>query len=234
MPTIGAFRVIFESVPMLDRFLILLCFSLAGCSGSRWAREDPVYAAKYSEHSDDLLKMAKQSIDARHVAGRSGYRFAADYGEDPSTVVAGIGAFKFPSAWSEYYGALDAVAGTESKWLFGGAEAGVRIHSPSRLSPFVGVGGQIGIDSTELLFRDDDEDGFFEDGDDEARVYGALLPEAGLHFWLTAKTRVTASARYSLSAAANGENNQQWLFGISVSKLHGEHDRYAEEEIIFD
>ena len=60
--------------------LVLLALFASGCQSwswpisSKWALDDPDYAAKYSEPygEDKTLRMLKQSVDARHIHGKGG------------------------------------------------------------------------------------------------------------------------------------------------------------------
>ena len=201
--------------------LVLLCAS-CGCTGSRWARSDPTYAAKYKHHSDNLLQMSKQASDARFIEGRSGVYAGADYGNSPGTAGGSIGFLTFPQSWFELRGGLMGLAGTGDEDLFGGVDIGARMHSPSRLSPFAGIGGQIAYNEKDLRYDnlDNDDDGLFDEPDEEdiSSYYAAVLPEAGVHFWVTPRIRLTASGRYSISSS--GRDDDQWLFGLSFSFLN--------------
>ena len=183
--------------------------SLSGCTGSRWARSDPNYAAKYPVHSSNLLQMAKQASDARHIKGRSGGYVNSTVGDSPSIVNGEIGMTSFPSSYSEIRGGLFGALGHHQTLAVGGVSGSVRLHSPTRLSPFVGIGGQIA--------GGEKPEGWFSEEISEPVGYFAGVFESGVHYWVTPNTRLTGFANFT--APSTGRRNDQWTFGVGFTWL---------------
>ena len=198
------------------------CAVSCGCAGSRWAKSDPVYAAKYSRHSNNVLKTAKQAIDARHVRDRGGFGVATTVGPDPLTLGGELSAFSYSKPWLEARGGLMGVAGTGDANLFGGLTAGLRIQTPSRLAPFAGVGAFLGggeRDATDDGIDNDNDCCIDEPGEDEDEYFASVFPEVGAHFWLNPRVRLTTSAAYHVTTS--GRDDDQWLLGVAISFLSG-------------
>jgi hypothetical protein len=81
---------------------------LMGCTGSRWAKDDPDYAAKYPTHTDNVAKTVKQAIDARHLRDKGGVYAAVSGRDDPTAMGGEVGIFVTPRrSWSAVVGWLD-------------------------------------------------------------------------------------------------------------------------------
>jgi hypothetical protein len=201
--------------------LVIVGLSVAGCSGSRWARDDVDYARKYAHHTDEPLRVAKQAVDARHVIGKHGLYGGFAGRSDPMGAGAEVGVFVYPRSWSEIRvgGALLAHDGEEP--LSGGALAGVRLQTPSRLAPFVGMGGYLGWSGFQDVSMDgvDNDDDLFidESGERELDFVFAAVPEAGLHYWINSRLRLTGSADYRF--ATDGRDADSLYYGISLALL---------------
>ncbi|HMP07358.1 MAG TPA: hypothetical protein PJ982_13485, partial [Lacipirellulaceae bacterium] len=212
----------FRAKPMPLR-MVLLCAALAatGCSGSRWARDDLDYARKYPQHSDDMLQTTKQAVDARHVHGKHGFYAGFAGREEPRGAGAEAGVFMYPRSWMETRVGGAILAHDGDKPLSGGALAGVRVQPPTRLAPFVGLGGYVGWSG----FRDASMDGLDNDGDGLVDEWGeydlefvvAVVPEAGVHYWINSRLRLTASADYRL--ASDGRDADALYYGVSLALL---------------
>lgn len=194
----------------------------AGCTGSRWARSNRDYAKKYSQHSDNVVQMGKQAIDARHVAGDGGhYAGVAARGDSPFALGAQVGQFVYPPGLNGAVETRVGLAGLVAEGdrpVTGGIELGARVQSPTRLAPFVGVGVYGGLVPEFNIGSGHDSDGYF-DGDDghDTKGVAALVPEAGAHFWITPQWRLTASAAYYVTS-----NNDESAFptvAISLAYL---------------
>ncbi|QDT01317.1 hypothetical protein [Adhaeretor mobilis] len=202
--------------------LLLTCWCTAGCSGSRWAKSDLDYAAKYPRHTDDLARTTKQAIDARHVYGKRGAYAGAIARNQPASAGAQVGVFAYPQSYLETYGGLAGLLqeGSDTA-ISGGVEVGARLQTPTRLAPFVGVNGYLGYwpfgDGKDG--RDNNGNGFVDEDaeDDGGEVVFAAKPEAGLHFWLTPRLRLTGSAGYQF--VAEGSEPDSLTYGISLSLL---------------
>ena len=84
----------------------------------------------------------------------------------------------------------------------GGAEAGVRLHAPTRLTPYVGVSTELGFSGFHM--------GHLQNGvgttttpEVVTRLSGlaAVAPEAGMSYWLTPTTRINAGVSYFYAAS---------------------------------
>lgn len=200
--------------------LVLAACSCGGCAGSRWAKSDAAYAAKYRHHSDNPLHMVKQSMDARFMGNRGGYGIATNLGTDPGTLGGEVTAFQYVGHSLEVRGGLVGLAGTGNENLFGGFTSGARLQTPTRLAPFVGIGGLAaggerdvsddGIDNDNNLVVD-------EMGEDLSEYFASVFPEVGAHFWITPRVRLTTSAAYHLTTT--GRDDDQWMFGVGLSIL---------------
>ncbi|TWT85492.1 hypothetical protein Pla123a_02990 [Posidoniimonas polymericola] len=192
-----------------------------GCTGSRWGRSHPSYAAKYPRHTGNLARMAKQAVDARHVAGETGLYSGVSGRDEPAGGAVHLGGFHYP----EYLnGAVETRLGIQGvgvpnkDFFSGGFECGARLQSPSRLAPFVGIGGYAGGNEKDDG-RDNNGNGYidedFEKNDTSYDV--AVIPEVGVHFWTTPYIRTSASASYYVTSA--GGDSDFMLYGVSLSVL---------------
>ncbi|MBN1910689.1 MAG: hypothetical protein JW818_13165 [Pirellulales bacterium] len=205
----------------------LLGVLLSGCGSSRWAMDDPDYAAKYSKpyaRRGKLCRMAKQMIDARHVSGKSGRYIGTSVAGDPVAVGGQAGAFGYLSPEVSTHVALAGVAGTAAEDMFVGLDTGLRFQPPTRFAPFVGGGFFLGYNEKEVLASDDlidnDDDGTIDEWREMKTTYhflGAVYPEIGAHFWLDGTTRLTASGSYYVNTT--GRANDFWFFGLYFSKI---------------
>lgn len=189
---------------------------------------DPDYAEKYSQpYGDDKpLRMLKQMVDARHLNEKSGWTLGGGAGGAPATAGGKLGGFYHMASWLELDYALTGMAGTGAQDWFIGPEVGLRVQSPTRVAPFAGVGGFLGInrfyENADGDGVDNDDDGFtdeFGEQDKNYKAFTAVYPEVGVHAWLTGKTRLTASARYYVTE--EGRDDDFWFVGFSISRLFG-------------
>lgn len=200
---------------------VALLVVAAGCSGSRWAKEDIDYSQKYPRHTDDVAKVAKQAIDARHVIGKRGAYAGFAGSDEPAGYGAEAGLFVYPRSWLETRigGALLAHEGEHV--LSGGGTVGARVQTPSRLAPFAGVNGYLGYAGSRSADKDgadNDGDGDVDEfGEDETNFVGAIAPELGVHYWLTSRVRLTGSADYRLTS--DGRGNDSLFYGLSLAVL---------------
>jgi hypothetical protein len=212
--------------------LAIAAGTLTGCStwhwpvSSKWATDDPDYAAKYSEPygKDQSVRIAKQLIDARHLSGKSGAAFAVGASGGPAAVSGEIGAFFYPQEWIEVGGGLTGIAGTGAESMFAGPEVRARLVVPARLSPFVGVGAYAGVNwfdqPAENDGIDNDDDLFVDEiGETKDSVNGFLsvYPEVGMHLWANGTWRLTGSARYYVST--EGRDADFWYFGLALGRV---------------
>lgn len=202
---------------------------VGGCS-SRWAMDVPEYNAKYSrpypeDELETLARKAKQSADARFVAGRSG-AYAGGAGQtDPGAAGAELGVFHYFDEHTEGRASLAWLASSAADNSFLGANLGARVQTPSRVAPFAGVGMFGGYsDVTEAADndrRDNDDDGAIDELGEEKTtidgVLGAVNPEVGVHFWMTSQLRLTASASYYITT--EGRDHDFWMYGVNLGWL---------------
>lgn len=201
---------------------MLVLISLPGCAlapgrkmlSSRWAMGDADYRLKYGKpyrRSKKLPRMAKQMVDARHVAGKSGVTSGLTASGHPFAVGAQLGGFHYPTAWSEARLALTGSIQEGEQDLMAGAAAGVRLQPPTRLAPFIGVEGFAGLGVFSGWLDDDDCDC------QRTEALATIGPEAGVHYWLNARARLTGSAGYRVTTS--GRDFDHWYYGISLSLL---------------
>ncbi len=217
----------------LPLFAMLCVVATSGCtlpSGilrSRWAMDDPDYAAKYAEGAEktDIRGKLKQAVDARFQNGSSGMFVSGGAYVRPDSQ-SGMGAIdvgveSYVTSYLTTRGSLTLFAGGGD--LFTGLDLGMRLQSPSRLAPFAGAGTFAGY-AREVVPADDDwidndEDGFIDEhGEDRERFSGFLLavyPEVGTHFWWTPNIRLTGFGRYLVTT--EGRDDDDWLIGGGVA-----------------
>jgi len=199
--------------------LTALVIASVGCQGSRWARSDPKYADKYDRHTGNLLKMTKQAIDARHVEGRGGVYSSVVMSDDPVVGGAQVGAFAYPPGLDgavETRGALAVLVAEGDAPVSIGIDLGARLQSPSRLAPFAGIGAYGGYLPSPGDFIDvlSDEPVL----DDDTKFIGAIYPEVGVHYWLTPRWRLTASASHYFTTI--DPQPDFTVFGLSLARLN--------------
>jgi hypothetical protein len=209
----------------MARLVLIAAILFSGCAGlgtSRWAMDDPAYAQKYSkpyEPGEKLPRMAKQSVDARFVDGQTGAYGGAGYASNPTSVGGQLGLFVYLKSWIEWRLGLAGLLGTGAESAFGGVEAGFRVQTPTRLAPFVGLGGFVGANR----FDDPSADsGAFpppEQKNSETESLAALVPEIGMHFWLTERHRLTPAGSYYVTT--DGRDHDFWLVGLQYGLLFG-------------
>lgn len=203
--------------------LAFACLLFTGCNGSRWAKSDLVYARKYPNHSDNVVKMAKQAIDARQVAGRSGFYIDGHGGGGPAAGGASLGAYHYHDP-PKLRGAIETRLGfaalgvndigpsRDQNQLSGGFELGARVQTPTRLAPFAGIGGYMGLS---------------EESDYEDELLAAIYPEIGIHYWVNPNLRITGFARHYFASNSTFTNNydsgsrEYQTFGVSLAFLGG-------------
>ena len=210
----------------------LLLVAMPGCMSSRWAMDDPDYSGKYSRpYGPDVgkkaVRMAKQSVDARHVAQKGGIYTAGIYQRDPSSVGGEIGVFSYPVPFAEGHVGIMGIGGTAQKNLFLGLNGGVRVQTPTRIAPFAGVGAFGGFSAAEtmtFLMADEndpmhDHYGYGYEDETNASAIAGIYPELGVHCWLTSRLRISGSA--SCYVTTTGREHDSWAFGLTLSRLVG-------------
>lgn len=223
----------------LVRTIVLLALSplLCGCAqdrlfSSRWAMDDPDYAAKYGhpyagDTKDKWLRMTKQAVDSRFVAGKSGTQIGARFHGHPFYGGGELGMFHYNTSWLSTHASL---AGLLSEgrpdWTVGG-DLGLQAEIPARVAPYVGIGTYLGYWTRTTPADNDgidnDDDGFIDERTEKRKdldgFLNAVYPEAGIRAWLTPSTRITAGARYYITS--EGRDHDSWVYGISIGTLFG-------------
>ncbi|QDT39548.1 hypothetical protein [Stratiformator vulcanicus] len=212
--------------------LTLLIGSVIGCTGSgksRWAMSDALYRDKWGKpyehsklHPDSLKRRLVQANDATFVKQRTGVTVGGFGADQPVAAGAEFGLVYFPASWVEARGTLAGVIAEGAETANGGLNLALRAHSPTRLSPFVGVGSYIGAGKRTLSAEDDQRD---NDGDlfideageesEESHGFLTIYPEAGLHYWLSPSFRLTGSAAYHVTS--QGRDADFLAFGLSIT-----------------
>jgi hypothetical protein len=200
---------------------------IGGCHGSRWARRDADYRAKYDQHRDQPLQVVKQAIDARHVRGKSGGYGAIVGVDQPAAGGVEVGAFHYGTPYAEGRVGVAAMIREGDHPLMAGANLGFRLQTPTRLAPFVGAttyAGWTGTKQADDDGRDNDDDGWIDEvGETDDTYTVAIAPELGMHFWLDHKRRVTFSSRYFVSAY--GRDEDFLYFGIEYGSFGDAYER---------
>ncbi|MEL7335843.1 MAG: hypothetical protein AAFN70_06505, partial [Planctomycetota bacterium] len=156
---------------------MLLLWS-GGCNllHSRYAMDNVSYAEKYREGAEksDLIGKVKQASDARWVEDEIGTYFNGGFAQAPDAnawlAVAGVGSEQYPKSFlSTRFGGDLMLSGGDTTGLYLGVDAGVRLQTPTRLAPFIGVGATGGVSAGDILYAiltDDDESIRLHDRDD--------------------------------------------------------------------
>jgi len=190
--------------------------------------KDPDYAAKYPRHSGNVLKMAKQAVDARHLAQRKGSYLGGTFEPEANAIGGEIGYSYYLEPWLEQQIALAGLYSDDLHDAYIGGKLGYRVQSPSRVAPFVGLGGFAGLfhkgtpyDTLYVVGAavSDDPDYHYDHdpGDDGLHPMLAVYPEVGVHFWLNEKFRLTASGSYHIST--EGRKFDYYLFNFGISRM---------------
>lgn len=220
---------------LFNLFLALAVSGEAGCNTlkSRYAMGDPNYAEKYSKgvEKSDILGTTKQAIDARHVAGLSGWSIggATLYRPKSDNTFGGleVGFERYPTSWLWCRVGFASYMSEEEGYL--GAIAGLRLQMPTRLAPFVGVGTLLGDSRTVSSApdgRDNDEDMFVDESGEVAdgidHFLTAVYPETGVQFWLTHHWRLSVDGCYMFTNL--GDNHDDWMIGGQLKFSPNDHD----------
>ncbi|MEO1524951.1 MAG: hypothetical protein AAFX06_05915 [Planctomycetota bacterium] len=203
------------------------CALPTGLLRSRWAMEDFEYAEKYADGAErgDLLGKLKQAADARFQENASGMFISAGYAKrkevEDGLFAVDIGGESYMTSYLTGRASLLGMVNDED-W-YTGVDTGIRLQSPSRLAPFVGIGFQGGAASETVIADDDgidnDDDGSIDERrEKDRRLSGALAafyPEVGTHFWWTPQLRLSGYGRYLMTT--EGREHDDWLVGFGIA-----------------
>lgn len=215
--------------------------SLSGCAfegqklfSSRWAMENKQYASQYGQpYSDDKLskwgRMGQQMVDARFQKESTGlYAGAGGATKERGAFAGELGVFHMPTSWSTVrVGAVGMLAEGLPNYLTG-AVVGGRIHAPTRFSPYIGLAGMAGYAKTTTRAQHsyvDDNGHLVMEGDDvpgPSAGMAAIIPEVGVSWWLTSRTRCNVNSSYYFTT--DGRSQDFLLLGISFDWAPDNHD----------
>lgn len=201
----------------------------SGLLKSRWAMSDPQYAKKYAKGASkiNLPQKIKQAADARFVDDFSGWYLSAGLtaiGDTPAPLGSiELGCTGYQTSYLTNRVGFIAAVNDEDFYI--GGETGIRLQTPTRLAPFVGVGLFAGASSTRSPAEhdnvDNDDDGAVdEDGETEFDfdgVLAAVYPEVGLHFWWTPRVRLSGFGRFMVTT--EGRRADSSYFGATIAIL---------------
>lgn len=198
------------------------CRLPTGLTHSRWAMEHPEYAKKYAEGvpKSDPIGKVKQASDARFLNGASGTYVSAGAAYRSNSgggFVADVGSENYLTSYLTQRLSLSGAAGWDQASI--GLDTGLRLQTPTRLAPFVGVGGYLGMNWETVDADDDgvdnDEDGATDELGEEDTEYdltmASIYPEVGAHFWWTPHARLTGFGRYWVTT--DGRESDAWIVG---------------------
>ncbi len=205
------------------------------------ARYADRFSGPYSKRPlNKLLRQGEEIIDARFQEGRSGlYTGAGIATRQRAAAVGEVGVTWLPTSWSTVrIGAEGMLANGLPTYLTGGI-VGVRLHSPTRFSPYVGVAGMAGVADTSTTADStyiDKQGNFVQKGDrlpGDTKGLAAIVPEIGLSYWFTSRVRLNVGASYYMTTdAGSGSANKDfvlttmsldWLFSRE-SEIHNWRD----------
>lgn len=185
------------------------------------------YREKYDDpYPDKPLRkwgrMAKQMLDARHVAHDGGTYIGAAASNFRGNKAGGaeFGVTNYGSPWLSSKLALAGQFNSGAENAFVGLNAAVNASTPTRVAPFVGAGVFGGVDLASVLTSSGDEE-------TEAQFLGAIYPEAGVHVWLNGRTRLSASASYWVTTV--GREHDFWYYGVGLTFGLGPEPRHSAE-----
>ena len=213
--------------------LLAILYLLTGCAlptgilRSRWAMDDPEYAEKYCDGAEkgDLLGKVKQAADARFQDDAFGVFVSTGYshraGSESGLFSADIGAESYFTSFLT--GRVSLLGMVNDDDFFYGIDSGLRLQTPTRLAPFVGVGVFGGLADEDVLADmdgiDNNDDGIIdEQGEESSRVsdsLAAIYPEVGVNFWWNPSVRLTGYGRYLFTD--QDDNADDWQFGFGVA-----------------
>ncbi len=204
--------------------LIPGCASSGPFFSSKWAMDDARYADRFSgpyskRPLNKLLRQGEEIIDARFQEGRSGlYTGAGIATRQLAAAVGEVGMTWLPTSWSTMRVGVEGMLAEGLPTYLTGGIVGVRLHSPTRFSPYVGVAGMAGVSDTSTTAQStyiDKQGNLVQEGD---RVPGvtkglaAIIPEVGMSYWFTSRVRLNVGASYYMTTdAGSGSSNKDFV-----------------------
>ncbi len=200
----------------------LLSVVASGCFSSKWAMDHAEYQQKYARpYSDKPLEkwtqMAKQMVDARHVADDSGYYIGGAGSNFHQNAAGGaeVGVTNYSRPWLSSKLALAGQVNSGAQNAFAGVNSAVYVSTPTRVAPFVGAGLFGGVDIATVINTLDQDDDSEDEETTRTKFLGAVYPEAGVHVWLNGRTRLSASASYWVTTS--GRHDDFWYYGLGLT-----------------
>jgi len=143
---------------------------------------------------------------------------------DPDIIGGEIGLYRYQSEILSLSGGLSFLASEDLADLFTGLNVGARLNTPGPLQAFIGLGVFLGYSkeraSADNDWIDNDDDGFTDEYGEEKEiidnVLGSIYPEAGIHLWISDKTRLTLTAKYQITTEGSDHNFWMYNFGIAI------------------
>ncbi|MBC7816961.1 MAG: hypothetical protein IAG10_08750 [Planctomycetaceae bacterium] len=186
------------------------------------------YERPYSDKPlDKWSRMAKQMMDARHVSDDSGTYIGgagSNFRQNPAGG-AEVGVTNYSTPWLSSKLALAGQLNSGAGNAFAGVNSAVHVSTPTRVAPFIGAGLFGGVDIASVIntLDSDDDDVDVEVENTKTEFLGAIYPEAGVHVWLTGRTRLSASASYWMTTS--GRHDDFWYYGLGLTFSFGPEGR---------
>lgn len=198
---------IMQKLP-INSFVFVVVVPLLAASGclsaggqfptTKWAMNDVRYAQEHREpySSNRRERRAQKAWDASFQEGNGGiYVGGGSTAQNWPVATGSMGIFKMPTAWSTVRGG---VFGMDNGGIgVGGVEGEVRLHAPTRFTPYVGLAGDAGFSglasgNARLPAHS------ATPNHKVSKVAGlaAIAPETGVSYWLNSSTRLNAGAGY--------------------------------------
>jgi len=220
-PPIGSFRTLVVATLLVTQGCVMAGRKI---SSAKWAIDDQQYAQEHSEpySTDRRTRAAQQTWDASDASfqeGRSGvYIGGGSTAQHWPAATGSLGIFKLPTSWSTVRGG---VFGMDNDGIgLGGVQAGVRVHAPTRFTPYLGIEGDLGMSGLKTGYaRHQTNSGQPRKTITSVSGLAAVVPEAGVSYWLNSSTRVNAGASYYITSLHQPDF---LLFGVSVEFLSGD------------
>lgn len=167
-------------------------------------------------------RMARQMVDARHVANDTGYYIGgagSNFRQNPAGG-AEVGVTNYTRPWLSTKLAFAGQVNSGAQDAFAGVNTAVHVSTPTRVAPFIGAGLFGGVDVATVIDSLNDEEST------NTRFLGAVYPEAGVHVWLNGRTRLSASASYWMTTSSH--DREFWYYGLGVTFGFGPDGRTTE------
>ena len=193
------------------------CVNRGSIFTTKWAMNEERYALKhrapYSEQTlEKWSQMGQELVDARFQEDNDGVFLGGGSALGKQTVGAGeVGFFRMPASWATVR--FGGIAMDANEKPMAGGECGVRFHTPTRLAPYVGLEGVLELSG----FAAHKYHGTSSRIKQGTLIYtptgiAAIVPEAGVSYWLTSSTRLNLGASYYVT-----DNRQPDFLLVSLS-----------------